>query len=207
MSLQGSVKPGYIVTGRVTAIDYILMTAYGIALKNGFVGTEQEWLESLDGTRVSTEQIMVSLRQYFDEYPVQDGIVGIDGTTFTPNVDSDGNLSWTNDGGLKNPEPVNIKGDKGADGKDGVDGTDGEDGYTPVKGTDYFTDADKEELVDDIVNETFGINTTALDFSNWDNGSFKETLSDGTTVTHAVTYDSNGVITIMGDIAVSGVNA
>lgn len=34
----------------------------------------------------------------------------LDGTTFTPNVDSEGNLSWTNNGGLPNPEPVNIKG-------------------------------------------------------------------------------------------------
>lgn len=30
----------------------------------------------------------------------------------------------------------------------GSAGADGEDGYTPVKGTDYFTDADKAEMVD-----------------------------------------------------------
>lgn len=36
---------------------------------------------------------------------------GDDGATFTPYVDADGNLSWTNDKGLKNPETVNIKGD------------------------------------------------------------------------------------------------
>ena len=45
------------------------------------------------------------------------------------------------------------KGEPGADGKDGQDGAPGEkgepgkDGYTPVKGTDYFTEADKDELV------------------------------------------------------------
>lgn len=38
----------------------------------------------------------------------------LDGTTFTPNVDGEGNLSWTNNGGLPNPEPVNIKGQDGA---------------------------------------------------------------------------------------------
>lgn len=38
----------------------------------------------------------------------------LDGTTFTPNVDSEGNLSWTNNGGLPNPDPVNIKGQDGA---------------------------------------------------------------------------------------------
>ena len=52
-----------------------------------------------------------------DGAPGQDGSPGKDGTTFTPSVDSEGNLSFTNDGGLPNPEPVNIKGPKGDDGE------------------------------------------------------------------------------------------
>ena len=43
------------------------------------------------------------------------GKQGKTGVTFTPHVDADGNLSWTNDGGLENPQTVNIKGPKGAD--------------------------------------------------------------------------------------------
>lgn len=43
----------------------------------------------------------------------QEGAPGINGVTFTPSVAADGTLSWTNDGGLTNPTPVNIKGDKG----------------------------------------------------------------------------------------------
>ena len=39
----------------------------------------------------------------------------------------------------------------GADGKDGADGQDGADGYTPVKGTDYWTDADKADMVADVI--------------------------------------------------------
>lgn len=35
------------------------------------------------------------------------------GYTFTPTVDVSGNISWTNDGGLPNPQTVNIKGGKG----------------------------------------------------------------------------------------------
>ncbi len=35
------------------------------------------------------------------------------GTTFTPSVSSAGVISWTNDGGLDNPSPVNIKGAQG----------------------------------------------------------------------------------------------
>ena len=34
-------------------------------------------------------------------------------------------------------------------GKDGTNGTDGKDGKTPVKGTDYFTQADKQEIAED----------------------------------------------------------
>lgn len=37
------------------------------------------------------------------------------GTTFIPNVDDDGNISWNNDKGLDNPESTNIKGPKGDD--------------------------------------------------------------------------------------------
>lgn len=39
----------------------------------------------------------------------------------------------------------------GADGQNGKDGADGRDGYTPIKGTDYFTEADKDELVEDVI--------------------------------------------------------
>lgn len=81
----------------------------------------------------------------------------LDGATFTPSVDADGNLSWTNDKGRANPATVNVKGYSpriivkeiaggkqfvitdysgsqtvdvlnGKDGKDGTNGTNGTDG-------------------------------------------------------------------------------
>lgn len=87
--------------------------------------------------------------------PTVGGSDGKDGTTFTPYVDANGNLSWSNDGGLDNPETVNIKGPKGdtgakggtgAKGDTGATGPKGADGKTPVKGTDYFTAADIAEV-------------------------------------------------------------
>ena len=39
------------------------------------------------------------------------GEAGKNGVTFIPSVSEAGILSWTNDGGLANPDPVNIKGD------------------------------------------------------------------------------------------------
>lgn len=68
-------------------------SAYEIAVDNGFVGTETEWLESLNGKQ---------------------------GATFTPYVSSSGELSWTNDGDKENPATVNIKGSKGDRGDSGV---------------------------------------------------------------------------------------
>ena len=35
------------------------------------------------------------------------------GAVFTPHLDNEGNLSWTNDGGYENPETKNIKGPQG----------------------------------------------------------------------------------------------
>ena len=65
--------------------------------------------------------------------------IGKDGATFIPSVSPDGEISWTNDKELPNPEPVNIK------------GKDGKDGKIPVKGTDYFTEQDKAEMVSTVI--------------------------------------------------------
>lgn len=47
--------------------------------------------------------------------------------------------------------PVGPKGDRGEQGLRGPSGADGNDGYTPVKGTDYFTEADKVEMVNAVI--------------------------------------------------------
>lgn len=58
--------------------------------------------------------------------------------------------------------PVGPQGEPGPAGKDGAPGPQGiqgepgpagEDGYTPVKGTDYFTAADKQEIVELVEND------------------------------------------------------
>ena len=46
------------------------------------------------------------------------GAPGVDGTTFTPSVSAEGVISWTNDGGKTNPQPVDIKGPQGDPGDD-----------------------------------------------------------------------------------------
>ncbi len=102
-----------------------------------------------------------------DGAPGKDGTNGRDGVTFTPSMSDDGDLSWTNDGGKANPQTVNLKGPKGDTGERGPAGADGAkgdtgpqgprgpqgetgpagaDGKTPVKGTDYFTPTDVNEI-------------------------------------------------------------
>lgn len=52
------------------------------------------------------------------------GVKGETGPYFTPAVDAEGNLSWTNNGDLENPSTVNIKGPQGIQGSAGQNGAD-----------------------------------------------------------------------------------
>lgn len=64
--------------------------------------------------------------------PGKDGINGENGATFTPNVNENGDLSWTNDKGLANPPTINIKGPKGDTGGSGQSSSN-EETVTDVK--------------------------------------------------------------------------
>ncbi len=78
------------------------------------------------------------------------GDTGENGATFTPNVDENGIITWTNDGGLENPQSVNIKGVKG------------DNGITPhigVNGNWYIGDTDtgvpsQAHFIDDTITAT-----------------------------------------------------
>lgn len=59
---------------------------------------------------------------------------GKNGATFYPDVSADGIISWTNNRGLPNPNPVNIKGEKGDKGDKGDKGERGEQGIQGLKG-------------------------------------------------------------------------
>lgn len=81
------------------------------------------------------------------------GSDGKDGSNgITPIIGTNGNwyLGTTDTGKPSRGE----KGDKGADGANGKDGAQGEkgaDGKTPVKGTDYWTAVDKQEIVNSVI--------------------------------------------------------
>lgn len=116
--------------------DGYYITAYGIAVKHGFEGDEAAWLETLKGEpgrgfeirgkydTVEQLQAAVTGPEIGDAYAV--------GTAEPYHVFIWGVDGWFDFGTLK--------------GEPGRDGRDGADGYTPKKGVDYFTDADKAEI-------------------------------------------------------------
>jgi hypothetical protein len=83
--------------------------------------------------------------------PGKDGANGSPGADgITPHIGDNGN--WylgATDTGKPSRGVAGAKGSDGANGKDGAQGEKGADGKTPVKGTDYWTAADKAEIVKD----------------------------------------------------------
>lgn len=104
-------------------------SAYEIAVQNGFVGNEDQWLESLRG-------------------PV--GPAGPEGPQ--GKTGAQGIQGPKGDAGPAGPQGIQgEQGERGPEGPRGVQGPTGPAGYTPAKGTDYYTDTDKAEMVQAVI--------------------------------------------------------
>lgn len=120
------------------------LSAYQIACNNGFVGTEEAWLQSLHG------------RDGVDGRDGRNGVDGKDGYTPVKGVDYfDGKDGINGKDGEAGYTPIKgidyFDGKDGANGRDGQDGKAGLDGKTPVKGVDYYTETDKAEMVSIVI--------------------------------------------------------
>lgn len=59
MSLQGNATADSVLRGKINPIDTLVVDAYDIAVKHGFNGTEEEWLESLtDQTKKNAQEVI-----------------------------------------------------------------------------------------------------------------------------------------------------
>lgn len=131
------------------------------------------------------------------------GPKGENGATFTPNVSKTGNLSWTNDKNLENPETVNIRGPQGLQGIQGPQGLQGDkgekgdDGYTPVKGTDYFTEADKQEFIEAVTEDASSnfVQTVSEKTTEFNNNATSKTNAFNSNVESKTTEFNNNATT------------
>lgn len=130
------------------------------------------------------------------------GADGEDGATFTPAVAADGTLSWTNDKGLTNPTPVNIKGpagETGAPGAAGVNGitpTIGENGHWYIGTTDTGVSAQGPAGATGATGATGPAGadgTSKIHFGNYTgNGSTVQMIDLGFTAQCVILYPENG---------------
>ena len=99
-------------------------SAFEIAVENGFIGTETEWLESLKGS---------DGKDGTDGTNGQDGKDGIDGA---PGTDGKSAYIIAVEHGFTGTETEWLESLRGKDGKDGTDGQPGKDGVDGTNGQD-----------------------------------------------------------------------
>ena len=150
------------------------LSAYAIAVANGFIGSATEWLASLIGPKgdayVVTEEDYAAIAKYAAEHydekvaEMDAAIAKVDGMEVSAeagdvaaaSVDTSGDVVQLHltlpkgdkgDTGEQGPQgPAGATGAKGDKGADGKDGENGADGYTPQRGVDYWTEADLLEI-------------------------------------------------------------
>ena len=66
MSLTSNANDSNVLRGRINQISVLCIDAYGVAVKNGFKGTVEEWLDSL---KVSDEQVAEAVANYMENHP------------------------------------------------------------------------------------------------------------------------------------------
>lgn len=90
---------------------------------NNTITENEETRNNNEDTRISNENSRIANETQRDIYytgmqnKVNNG--EFNGATFTPSVDKDGNISWTNNKGLENPTSQNIRGPQGIQGPQG----------------------------------------------------------------------------------------
>lgn len=171
--------------------SYIIQNGRRLNLKDA---TARKSIGSCDELQTDTKHCLVMAINELNQKIGSGGggEKGDPGATFTPSVDSNGNLSWSNNGGLKNPETVNIKGPKG------------ETGYTPVKDVDYFDGRDGANGVS-CTHSWNGTVLTVTSASGTSSADLKGEKGDtGTVEAHTHTPAEIGALPLSGGVTVTG---
>ena len=124
LELKGDTGEGFIIKGVYSTLEELQSSVTSPTAGDAYaVGSEAPYeIYIYDGVGSS----------WVDHGQIQ-GAKGDSGAVFTPSVAANGDLSWTNNGGLTNPATINIKGEAGA-GISGIERTsgDGTSGTTDV---------------------------------------------------------------------------
>ena len=90
---------------------------------NNTITESEETRNNNENIRISNENSRIANEAQRDIYytGIQNKVNNgeFNGATFTPSVDKDGNISWTNNKGLENPSSQNIRGPQGIQGAQG----------------------------------------------------------------------------------------
>lgn len=132
-----------------------------------------EWLVKITADEAGETAVTVTQRTV----GAGSGGAGEDGGYYTPAVVDNGDGTMTvsfeptkEEMDAVDPQTIALpsgpQGPQGEQGPKGADGAPGQDGYTPVRGVDYYTDADKAEWETFITTELAKRNQTQLIFVN-----------------------------------------
>lgn len=148
-------------------------SAYEVAVKNGFIGSEAEWLESLKG-KPGADGISPSAnvtKTYSGAVITIKDKTGTTTTTITNGSDGKDGVPATHSWNDTILTVTSASGTSSAD----LKGNPGDDGYTPVKGKDYFDGKDGKDGT--------SVTVKSISESTADGGSNVVTFSDGKTLT------------------------
>lgn len=160
----GRIEPTESLTGTLDGAVYRGYSAYQTAVQHGYEGMEEEWLESLKGKKGDPGDDGYSPEVSVEKSGNATTITITDKTGTTTVQVLDGEKGDPGDPGDPGETPKITAERTGSkqttlyvDGKqlcqilDGMDGTDGDNGHTPARGTDYWTEADKTEIIQDVL--------------------------------------------------------
>ena len=101
-----------------------------------------------------------------------------------------GDKGDTGEQGIQGPKgDTGEKGEQGEQGIQGLKGDKGDDGYTPVKGTDYWTEQEITEVTEQITEDILGLVVTSVNGQTGD-----ITLETGSHICTATEYDSETLV-------------
>ena len=120
-TINASLPESQTINAQLTPINYI----------PGYKQAEEE-RRANEEIRISNENIRKDNENnridYYNNLKSRVDSGEFDGATFLPNVNTDGDISWTNNRGLDNPTTRNIRGPKGDAGPQGIQGIQGPTG-------------------------------------------------------------------------------